>query len=119
MVTLRRHLLALEPHLTSTTLTQKEGAEVAKRLCSTLRSWVEGKKDTEWPEAIRTMRLRANAKERKPEAEERVRSIPLPGAGLMTIIGLQKELLGENTERAAGEDEGTDRSATLFEKRKN
>jgi len=30
----------------------------------------------------------------------------------MTIIGLQKELLGENTERAAGEDEGTDRSAT-------
>ncbi|GAB5033686.1 Hypothetical protein NocV09_01500020 [Nannochloropsis oceanica] len=57
------------------------------------------------------MRLRANAKERKPEAEERVRSIPLPGAGLMTIIGLQKELLGENTERAA-EDEGSDRSAT-------
>ncbi|KAM3569960.1 hypothetical protein VYU27_007956 [Nannochloropsis oceanica] len=108
----RRHLSALEPHLTSTTLTQKEGAEVAKRLCSTLRSWVEGKKDTVWPEAIWTMRLKANANERKPEVEEKVRSLPLPGAGLMTIIALRKELLGENTERAAEEDEGTDRSAT-------
>ena len=65
--------------------------------------------DTVWPEWIRAMRSRENAKQRVPRSEEEVNAIRLPDRGLMTVIGLRKELLGRDGEGAADEEEETDR----------
>ena len=65
-------------------------------------------KDTVWPEWIRAMRLRENAKQRVPRSEEEVNAIRLPDRGLMTVIGLRKELLGRDAEGAADEEEETE-----------